>query len=81
MDNDFCVLKGLIGIFKKGVYCSTLVKKSRYFPIGILYIWNQCPLFKTEIGEHDFLSVNWKGVEFDVFVIKEPNCNMIMIST
>ena len=39
------------------------------------------PILKKEIGDHDCHSVNWKGVEFDVFVVKDMNYNMIMMST
>ena len=31
-------------------------------------------------GDHDCVSGNFKGVEFDVFVVKDPNYNMIMMS-
>ena len=34
-----------------------------------------------ELGNHDCHSVNWKGVDFDVFVVKDLNYNMIMIPT
>ena len=33
------------------------------------------------MGEHDRLSGNWKGVDFDTFVVKEPNYNVIMMYT
>ena len=39
------------------------------------------PILKKEIGDHDCHSVNWKGVEFDVFVVKDMNYNMIMMPT
>ena len=31
------------------------------------------PMLKTEIGDHECHSGNWKVVDFDVFVVKEPN--------
>ena len=39
------------------------------------------PIKKSEIGENDFLSINWKGFEFDVLVLKELNHKMPMMST
>ena len=36
---------------------------------------------KMKIGEHECLSGNFKGLDFDVFVVKEPYCNMIMMYT
>ena len=39
------------------------------------------PILKNKIGEHDCHSVNFKGVDFDAFVVKEPNYKMIMMST
>ena len=38
------------------------------------------PIKKKEIGEHDCHLVNWKGVNFYVFVLKDPNYNMITMS-
>ena len=35
MDNGFSVLKGLIGMFQRGVYGSALLKKRRYCTGGI----------------------------------------------
>ena len=34
-DSGLCVLKGLIGMYGRGVYVSTVVKKHRYWPSGI----------------------------------------------
>ena len=39
------------------------------------------PILNQEKGEHDCLSVNWKGVYFDVIVVKEENYNIIIIFT
>ena len=39
------------------------------------------PILKKYIGEHICHSRKWKGVDFDVFVIKYPNYNMMMMST
>ena len=33
------------------------------------------------MGDHDCLIGNWKGIDFDAFVAKEPEYNMIMVST
>ena len=30
---------------------------------------------------NDWLSVNWKGINFDIFVVKNKKYNIIMIST
>ena len=39
------------------------------------------PLFSKRKGEHDYLLGNWKGIDFDVFVVKETNYIMILKST
>ena len=46
MDNDFCVLKGLIGMYGKGVYYSAVVKKRRYLPAGIYQDQTNAHFFK-----------------------------------
>ena len=35
MDSGFCMLKGLIGMFDRIIYCSEFMKKRRYRPTGI----------------------------------------------
>ena len=35
MDSKFCVLKRILGIRKRGVYGSVLIKKRRYWPTGV----------------------------------------------
>ena len=75
-----CVLKGLIGMYEMTVYGSAVVKKHGYWPSRIYrdQINNHK---KKKRGEHGCQSGNWKGVGFDVFVVKETNCNMILMST
>ena len=38
MDSVLCVLKGLIGIYNKGLYDSAVVKKRVYWPPGFMDI-------------------------------------------
>ena len=72
MDSGFSVLKGLLGVFERGVYGSALVKKHIYWPTGTYGEYINAHFEKIYIGEHECLSWNWKGVDFDVFVVKEP---------
>ena len=81
MDSVFCVLEGLIGMYDIGVYGSSLVKKRGYWPSGINGNQINAHFEKKEIGEHDCHSGNWKGFDFDVFVVKDLNYNMIMMPT
>ena len=76
----FCVLGGFIGIYERVVYGSLVAKKCKYWPSGIYGDQINTRFEKNEIGEHDCHSVNWQGVAFDVFVVKDTNYNMIMMS-
>ena len=81
MESGFCVFKWLVGMYKRGVYDSAVVNKCRYWPSGINGNQINAHFEKKEIGEHDCHSGNWKGFDFDVFVVKDPNYSMIMMST
>ena len=36
---------------------------------------------KKETFDHDCLSINWKGSDFNVFFVKKSDYNMIIMST
>ena len=56
-----------------------MVKNHIYFPSVIYEYQINADFEKNKIGEHEYHSRNWKGVEFDVFISKDPNYNMIMM--
>ena len=76
----FCVFIGFISIYEIGVYGISLVKKCRYWPSGI-YGYQINAHKNIKIGDHLCYSVNWKGYDFGVSVVNEPNYNMKIIST
>ena len=55
------------------------MEKHRYFPT-VIYVYGMNAHFIKK-GEYDCLSGQWKGVDFVVFVVKEENYSMNMIST
>ena len=69
MDSGFFVLNFFIGIYKRGVYGSEVVKKSIYWPL-VIYVDQINAHKKKEIGEHLFNSVNCKEVDFGAFFCK-----------
>ena len=74
MDGSVCVLKGLIGMLDTSIYDSLLVKKFRNWKTGIhRYEINAQCLKKRE---NDCLSGHWKGVNFDIFVVKYKNTTL-----
>ena len=70
IDSGFCVLRGLIGMFKRGVCGSIFVNKIRYYPQGIYINVNNANFDPKYIDDNDFLSGNFKGVDFDLFIVK-----------
>ena len=56
MDSGFSVLKGLLGVFERGVYGSALVKKHIYWPTGTYGEYINAHFEKIYIGEHECLS-------------------------
>ena len=79
MDSGLCVLKGFVGMLEIGIYGRVLVNKFRNWKTFIYGYEINVHYFK--ISEHDCLSGHWNGVDFDVFFVKAPNHNIIMMST
>ena len=71
MDISLCVLKGSFGMIDIGIYGRLLVKKFRNWKTGIhRYEINAHSLRKIE---NYYLSGHWKGVNFDISVVKNKN--------
>ena len=68
MDSSLCVLKGFVGMLEIVIYDRVLVNKFRNRKTGIYGYEINAHYFK--ISEHDCLSGHWKGVDFDVFVVR-----------
>ena len=81
MASIFCVLKGLIGMYKRRVYGSSVANKIIYWTSGMNGYQINDHVEKKYIGKHDCHSGNLKGVDFGVFFVKDQNYNMIMMST
>ena len=80
MESCLCVLNGLVGVCDRWLYGSTVVNRCRSWPTGIYGDQIDTHFETNQIDEHDCHSVNWKGVYFCVFFVKEPNYNIIIIS-
>ena len=81
LDSGFCVLKGIVELKKRGVYASALIKKQRYWPKYIKGDDIKSLFDGKDVGDCDA----WKGqmdeVDFHVYVVKEPNYVMSIMST
>ena len=81
MDSCFCVLKGLLEMRKRGVYGSTLIKKRRYWPRGVSGDAINDYFRSKYTGGLGCLSGEWDDTEFNIFVLMEPDYNIMMMST
>ena len=80
MDSGFFVLKVLLKMNGGGGgYGSALMKKRYYWPRGVHRDGiNECFRSKN-VGDVGCLSGEWDETEFNVFVLKEPDYNIIMM--
>ena len=81
LDSGFCVLKGIIELFKKGVFASALIKKRRYWPKDvpgdeILRYMNDKP-----IGYSARRPGTTDNVSFDIFAMRDKDYSMLFMST
>ena len=65
---------------KRGVYGSALIKRRCYFYKKVCrYGVNES--FSTKNGDVLCLSGEWDEIEFNIFVMKEPDYNIMIMST
>ena len=70
IDSGSLVLKGLIGMYKRRVYGSSVANKIIYWTSGMNGYQINDHVEKKDIGKHDCHSGNLKGVDFGVFFVK-----------
>ena len=81
LDSDFCVLKAIIELNKKGVYAAAQIKKRRYWP---KYIPGDAIISKFENKEvcaSDASQGELDNVRFHVVDMKEPDYVMMIMTT
>ena len=80
MDSGLCVLKWILEVRNRGVYGSELIKKRWYCHRGFHGDGiNEYPSQKN-IVDVVCLSCEWYNIYFNIFVTKEPDYNIMMIS-
>ena len=60
-------------MFEIVIYGSALVKKRIYWSTEIYGDEINAYFERRKIGEHGYLSENWKGIYLDVFFVKDQN--------
>ena len=81
LDSGFCVLKALVELMKKGVFAHALIKKRHYWPRHvpgddiIVHFTNE------EVGKADAIKGVLDDIPFYLFVMKEPDYVMQIMST
>ena len=65
MDSGLCLLKLLVVMYDRGVYCGAVVNKRRYWLEGIY--GDQINATLRKMDENGCHSGNWKGVDFYFF--------------
>ena len=81
LDSGFGVLEALLILKKQGVFASSLVKKWRYWHKHIKGDKIMTALENIEVGTTKRQPGELAGVKFDLFCLKEPDYNMILMST
>ena len=81
MDSGFCVLKALIALSLSGVFASALIKKRRFWPTLVAGDAIDQHMEKKEVGEVDVISGSLEGNRYYIWVLKEPDYSMKIMST
>jgi hypothetical protein len=81
LDSGFCVLKGLIELRKIGVYASAVIKKRRFWPKYIPGDAIDEYMTDKPVGSTDSLKGTLDGWDYDIFVMKDVDYTMKLMST
>ena len=81
LDSGICVLKGIVELQKNGVYASALIKKRRYWPKYIHGEDIKSHFADKEVGVTDAWAGKLDGVPFHIYMMKEPDYIMSLMST
>ena len=81
LDSGFCVLAALMQLLNYGTHALALVKKRRHWPRHIRGDFINAHFEDKKVGEVDCLPGTLSGSPFKVVVQKEPNYNIIMMTT
>jgi Transposase IS4 len=84
LDSGLCVLQGLIELKKIGAFASAVIKKRRYWP---KYVPGEATnaymntTYPDKIGQCDSLHGMLDNVPYDLFVMRDGDYNMKLMST
>ena len=67
-------------MWKNGVYGSALIKNRRYWPKGFHRDGINNGIRSKNIGDMGCIIGEWDETEFDVFILKEPDHNIMTMS-
>ena len=73
LDSGFCVLKGIVELYKKGVYAGAVIKKRRYWPKHVPGDAIDHHMNSKNIGDAGSLVGKLDGVDYTIFAMKEPD--------
>jgi hypothetical protein len=81
LNSDFCVLQGIVELWKKGVFAAAVIKKRNYWPKHIPGDAMDKRMEGKEIGAYNLLPGTLEGVPYDLFVLKDACYTMKIMST
>eukprot|EP00956_Cyclotella_meneghiniana_P035814 scaffold118478_cov62-Cyclotella_meneghiniana.AAC.7 len=81
LDSGFCVLKAIVGLFRRGLFSGALIKKRRYWPTLVPGDAIDRKFDGKAVGEVDAVSGILDNVDYKLFGMKEPDYVMKIMAT
>ena len=81
LDSGFSVMSALIALKKKGVFAHAVAKKRRFWPRHVPGDAIEKHMALKAIGDTDCLNGELNGEKYSIFVMKEPDYTMKLMST
>ena len=73
LDSEFCILKGIMDLFKKGTHSLVLIMKYHYWPKEISEKAIDERIVEKLIGATDTISRKLEGSNYNLFMIKDKD--------
>jgi hypothetical protein len=81
LDSVFCVLRGIVELWKKGVFAAAVIKERKFWPKHVPGAAMDERMEAKAVGNCDSLPGTLEGILYNLFVLKDAGYMMKIMST
>ncbi len=81
LDSNFCVLKALIKLCRKGIFVCAFIEKKKYWPKFVPNKEMESHIKEMDVGDTNAIKGKMDGFKYNIWDLKESNCAIKMMAT